>query len=137
MSSALLERAVASAVKIRENAYAPFSGFKVGAALITGDGEIFNGVNVENSSFGATVCAERNAIFSAVTAGRRDFSTIVIASDLDGKAVYPCGICCQVMADFNPDMRIVLVNSGTGAVEQDCTLKDIFPQNFEFKGDKE
>lgn len=134
MSSGLLERAVASALKIRENAYAPFSGFKVGAALITGDGEIFNGVNVENSSFGATVCAERNAIFSAVTAGKRDFSTVVIASNLDGKAVYPCGICCQVMADFNPDMRIVLVNSETGVIEQDCTLKEIFPQNFEFKG---
>lgn len=134
MSSGLLERAVASALKIRENAYAPFSGFKVGAALITGDGEIFNGVNVENSSFGATVCAERNAIFSAVTAGKRDFSTVVIASNLDGKAVYPCGICCQVMADFNPDMRIVLVNSETGVIERDCTLKEIFPQNFEFKG---
>lgn len=134
MSSGLLERAVASALKIRENAYAPFSGFKVGAALITGEGEIFNGVNVENSSFGATVCAERNAIFSAVTAGKRDFSTVVIASNLDGKAVYPCGICCQVMADFNPDMRIVLVNSETGVIEQDCTLKEIFPQNFEFKG---
>ncbi|MBO4441307.1 cytidine deaminase [bacterium] len=134
MNNGLLERAVASALKIRENAYAPFSGFKVGAALITGSGEIFNGVNVENSSFGATVCAERNAIFSAVTAGKKNFDTIVIASNLDGKAVYPCGICCQVMADFNPDMRIVLVNSETGVIEQDCTLKEIFPQNFEFKG---
>jgi len=134
MNNGLLERAVASALKIRENAYAPFSGFKVGAALITGSGEIFNGVNVENSSFGATVCAERNAIFSAVTAGKKNFDTIVIASNLDGKAVYPCGICCQVMADFNPDMRIVLVNSETGVIERDCTLKEIFPQNFEFKG---
>ena len=132
MNKTTLKKAVAAALEVRKNAYAPFSNFAVGAAIVTKDGSIFTGVNVENSSFGATNCAERTALFSAVTAGQRDFEAIVIASVLDGKAVFPCGICRQVLADFNPKMRVVLVNSDTKQIEQDLLLSDIFQGVFEF-----
>ena len=132
MKKEIFEKAVSSALEVRKNAYAPFSNFAVGAAIVTTDGTIFTGVNVENSSFGATNCAERTALFSAVTAGYRDFEAIFIASNLSGKAVFPCGICRQVLADFNPKMRVVLVNSDTKQIEQDLVLSDIFPGVFEF-----
>lgn len=132
MNKKTLEKAVKMALEVRKNAYAPFSNFAVGAAIITKDGSIFTGVNVENSSFGATNCAERTALFSAITAGQRDFEAIVIASNLNGKAVFPCGICRQVLADFNPEMRVILVNSDTKQIEQDLLLSDIFPGVFEF-----
>lgn len=136
MNKETLEKAVAAALEVRKNAYAPFSNFAVGAAIITKDGSIFTGVNVENSSFGATNCAERTALFSAITAGFRDFEAIVIASNLNGKAVFPCGICRQVLADFNPKMRVILVNSDTKIIEQDLILSDIFPGVFEFGKNK-
>jgi cytidine deaminase len=132
MSEQILLKAIERAVKIRENAHAPYSHFHVGAVVITDSGEIFEGVNVENSSFGATVCAERIALFNAVTMGKKNISTIVIASVLDGKAVFPCGICRQVLSDFNPDMEVVLVNSDSGEVEKKVLLKEIFPDNFKF-----
>lgn len=132
MKNEIFEKALSYALEVRKNAYAPFSNFAVGAAIVTTDGTIFTGVNVENSSFGATNCAERTALFSAVTAGYRDFEAIFIASNLSGKAVFPCGICRQVLADFNPKMRVILVNSETKKVEQDLLLSDIFPGVFEF-----
>jgi len=132
MKNEIFEKALSSALEVRKNAYAPYSNFAVGAAIVTTDGTIFTGVNVENSSFGATNCAERTALFSAITAGYRDFEAIVIASNLNGKAVFPCGICRQVLADFNPKMRVILVNSETKKVEQDLLLSDIFPGVFEF-----
>ncbi|MBR4531075.1 cytidine deaminase [bacterium] len=132
MKNEIFEKALSSALEVRKNAYAPYSNFAVGAAIVTTDGTIFTGVNVENSSFGATNCAERTALFSAVTAGYRDFEAIFIASNLSGKAVFPCGICRQVLADFNPEMRVILVNSETKKVEQDLLLSDIFPGVFEF-----
>ena len=132
MNKKTLEKAVKSALEVRKNAYAPFSKFAVGAAIVTADGSIFTGVNVENSSFGATNCAERTALFSAITAGHRDFKAIVIASNLNGKAVFPCGICRQVLADFNPKMRVILVNSDTKQIEQELILSDIFLGVFEF-----
>jgi cytidine deaminase len=132
MKNEIFEKALLAALEVRKNAYAPYSNFAVGAAIVTTDGTIFTGVNVENSSFGATNCAERTALFSAVTAGYRDFEAIFIASNLSGKAVFPCGICRQVLADFNPEMRVILVNSETKKVEQDLLLSDIFPGVFEF-----
>ena len=132
MKKEIFEKAISSALEVRKNAHAPYSNFAVGAAIVTNDGTIFTGVNVENSSFGATNCAERTALFSAVAAGYRDFEAIFIASSLNGKAVFPCGICRQVLADFNPKMRVILVNSETKKVEQDLLLSDIFPGVFEF-----
>lgn len=95
------------AEKAMENAYAPYSKFKVGAALLCADGTVFTGCNVENSSFGATICAERTAVCKAVSEGRRDFEAIAIVSSEGGKT-FPCGICRQVLGEFSPQMRIIL-----------------------------
>lgn len=132
MDKNTLKSAIDLAVKIRNNAYAPFSKFKVGAVVVAENGEIFEGVNVENSSFGATVCAERIALFNAVTQGRKDIEAVVIVSVLNGKAVFPCGMCRQVLADFNPEMRVILVNAETLEIEKDVKLSEIFPETFKF-----
>lgn len=130
MDRKTLDQAVKKAVEIRNNAHAPYSKFKVGAVIVTENGEMFAGVNVENSSYGATVCAERTALFSAVTHGRKDIEAVIIASELEGKAVFPCGMCRQVLADFNPEMRVILVNAVTGLIEQNMSLSEIFPEHF-------
>ncbi len=130
MDDLILKKAVKRAVEIRKNAHAPYSGFKVGSVIITESGQMYDGVNVENSSFGATVCAERTALFNAVTNGDKTIIAIVIASVLDGKAVFPCGICRQVLADFNPGMEIVLVNADNGEIEKRVLLSELFPDNF-------
>ncbi|MDP8211153.1 MAG: cytidine deaminase, partial [Candidatus Stygibacter australis] len=94
-----------AAEKAALKAYSPYSGFKVGAAIMTESGEIFTGCNVENSSYGLTVCAERIALFNAITAGYQKFSEIVIYTDTE-KAFYPCGACRQVLAEFNPQLEV-------------------------------
>jgi cytidine deaminase len=132
MDNSILQSAIKQAAEIRNNAHAPFSKFKVGAVVIAENGEIFQGVNVENSSFGATVCAERIALFNAVTHGRKDIEAVVIVSVLNGKAVFPCGMCRQVLADFNPEMRVILVNAETLKIERDVLLSEIFPETFNF-----
>jgi cytidine deaminase len=100
---------VAQAIEVAGRAYAPYSKFHVGAVLVGKDGWTFAGCNVENISFGLTICAERNAVFAAVAAGCRMFSKIVIVADTEEPAS-PCGACRQVLAEFNPDMEIVLAN---------------------------
>ncbi len=115
------------AIKAYQNAYAPYSGIQVGAALLAKDGKIYTGVNVENASFGATNCAERTAIFKAVSEGEKDFTTIAIASSLD-HIITPCGICRQVMAEFlDKDARIILGDKNTLKV---YSLGDILPLMF-------
>ena len=88
-----------------KNAYAPFSGFRVGAALLTAGGEVFTGVNVENSSYGGTICAERTAAVKAVSEGFLDFTSIAIASS--GGEALPCGICRQFLFEFGGDLRVI------------------------------
>ncbi|HOW51232.1 MAG TPA: cytidine deaminase [bacterium] len=132
MNKELIQKAVATALKARKNAYAPYSGFMVGATVITKKGRIFSGVNVENSSFGATVCAERVALFSAITAGQDDIAAVVVAASLDGHAVSPCGICRQTLADFNPAMRVILVNAESGKIEKETTIAALLPDRFTF-----
>ncbi len=132
MRKELIQKAVAAALKARKNAYAPYSGFMVGAAVITKNGRVFPGVNVENSSFGATVCAERTALFSAITAGQGDIAAVVVAAALDGHAVSPCGICRQTLADFNPDMKVILVNAESGKIEKETTVAALLPDRFTF-----
>jgi len=100
-----MQKLVAAATAARTNAYSPYSGFSVGAALQTVDGQNFTGCNIENISFGLTMCAERVAIGAALASGPKCFSAIAIVSD-SLKPVMPCGACRQVLAEFNPSMMI-------------------------------
>ena len=124
----LIERAHQAA----QHAYAPYSGFAVGAALLSSDGEVFTGCNIENGSYGATCCAERTAFFKAVSEGVRSFAAIAIVGGRDGdfsKPCPPCGICRQVMAEFcTPDFKIILANGSDKS--RIHTLSELLPQAF-------
>ena len=114
------------AVEASQNAYAPFSNFHVGAALLTEDGKVFTGVNIENSSYGATICAERTAMVKAISEGARDFQSIAIAGN--GGTSWPCGICRQFMYEFCPEIRVI---SGENEDELKVyTLKELLPEGF-------
>lgn len=97
------------AIKAKENAYVPYSNFRVGAALLTKNGKVYTGCNIENASFGATNCAERTAIFKAVSEGEREFEAIAINADTD-EMTFPCGICRQVIIEFSRDMKLYISN---------------------------
>lgn len=122
------------AMKALENSYSPYSNFPVGAALLTKDGDVYLGTNIENASYGLTICAERVAIFKAVSEGKREFSKIVIVGK-DGNGVPPCGACRQVMFEFSPEMEVLLYNK-----KEDTFLvykvRDILPLGFNLEVDK-
>lgn len=120
-----LSELIKAAKYASRNAYAPYSKFKVGAAVLTKDGSVFTGVNVENASFSATICAERVAVASAVSAGKLEFSTLVIYTK-DGK-IYPCGVCRQFLAEFG-DFDIVLADDSGRNTE--CKLSELLPNAF-------
>ncbi|MBT9129762.1 MAG: Cytidine deaminase [candidate division WS2 bacterium] len=120
---------VEEARKTKLNAYAPYSRYQVGAALLTRNGEIYTGVNVENSSFGLTVCAERIAIFNALSQGNQDLEAIAISAQ--GEEIpYPCGACRQVMNEFNPDLMVIL---DSGDHINIYSLQELFPMAFKLK----
>lgn len=119
---------IEKAKKARLKAYAPYSGFKVGAALLTKRGKVYTGANVENSTFGLTVCAERIAVFKAVNRGDKNFVKIAIVADKN-PPVTPCGACRQVLAEFVKDLKIVCANL-QGKVER-YSLKELLPEAFE------
>ena len=124
------ERLLRSARKAMKNAYAPFSGFKVGAAILTAKGDVFLGCNVENSSYGMTNCAERTAIFSAVAAkGPRLEIVAVAVANAQGVPCSPCGACRQILWEFCGDAELTLVNP-RGKTET-FRMKDIFPRPFD------
>ena len=121
------EELVDIAKKARENAYAPYSKFKVGAALLTKSGKVFTGCNVENSSFGASMCAERVAVFKAVSEGEREFKAIAVVTDTDDPAM-PCGMCRQVLSEFSINIKIYAANLN-GKVKT-ATLRELLPYAF-------
>lgn len=111
---------------VKENAYAPYSGFRVGAALLTRSGKVYTGVNVENASYGATLCAERGAVAKAVSEGEQEFRALAVASSA-GEAM-PCGICRQVLMEFEPELRVI-----TGKDEEHLesySLQELLPGAF-------
>ena len=116
------------AVKTSENAYVPDSHFPIGAVLVTDDGKLYTGVNVENASFGLTNCGERTAIFKAVSEGERSFKELIIYGQTE-KPVSPCGACRQVMAEFfEPDLPVTLVAKDKSTVVM--TVKELLPYSF-------
>lgn len=116
-----------AALDAQKRAYAPYSNFPVGAALRTASGKVFQGANVENVSFGLTICAERVAAAAAIAAGEREFVTIAIVSR--GGAT-PCGACRQFLAEFNPTLRVVMVDSDEQGHGYQSTLDDLLPNRF-------
>lgn len=116
---------IQAAISARERAHAPYSGFAVGAALRCADGTVFSGCNVENLSFGLTICAERVAVGAAIAAGKRDFQCIAIAADTD-EVISPCGACRQVLAEFNPALAIVSAN--LGGKSEEFSLGQLLPR---------
>lgn len=110
-----------------KKAYAPYSGFNVGAALLCKSGNVYTGCNVENSSYGASNCAERTAVFKAVSEGEREFVKIAIVSEKGG-LTFPCGICRQVLSEFMPNGSIVLYSDEQGIKE--FTLNELLPYAF-------
>jgi cytidine deaminase len=119
---------IAAALAARENAFAPYSKFRVGAAIEDSGGRIHTGCNVENSTYGLTVCAERVAVFKAISEGVRKFRRVAIAADTDSLTP-PCGACRQILWEFCGDVEIVLVNP-RGKTETH-RLKDLFPKPFD------
>ncbi len=123
---------IKSALAARENSHSPYSEFRVGAALLCADGKVYTGCNIENASYPATVCAERTAIFKAVSEGCRDFSAIAIVGGNSDKMTmaYPCGVCRQVMSEFcKKDFRIIVAESEEKYEEY--TLGELLPKSFE------
>lgn len=119
---------IEAAKEARELAYAPYSGFHVGAALLSEDGKVFTGCNVENVSFSATNCAERTAFFKAVSEGVTDFKAIAVISDKED-FISPCGVCRQVMAEFcKPDFQVLMCRAD-GEFKQ-MSLAELMPEMF-------
>lgn len=117
---------IKAASKVRKLAYAPYSNYPVGAALLGKSGKLYNGVNVENAAYPDGICAERTAIFKAVSEGERQFKAIAIVSENGGS---PCGSCRQVMAEFGLDIEVILADKD-GNVTKETTLREILPGAF-------
>lgn len=114
--------------EVKDNAHAPYSGFRVGVALLARDGRVFTGVNVENASIGLSVCAERNAIGRAIADGVTDFEKLAIVTDATDEPTMPCGVCRQVIWEFAKDLPVI-VESVPG-VRVNTNIKELFPLPF-------
>jgi cytidine deaminase len=134
LSGQQIEQLLTAAQQASERAYAPFSKFYVGAAILTQRGEIFTGCNVENSSYGLTNCAERTAIFTAVAAGALSAKTDLVAVAVvnrQGAVCSPCGACRQVIFEFGPE-TVVIYRAQSGEIAQ-TKAKDLLPQGFRLR----
>ena len=119
---------IAQARQVRENAAAGYSNFKVGAALLSSDGRVYTGCNVENATYGLTVCAERVAIFKAISEGARHFTRIAVVADTD-RLTPPCGACRQIIWEFCGDAEVILANLGDQ--RETFQMRDLFPRAFD------
>lgn len=121
------EKLIEMAIEAREKAYVPYSGFKVGAAVLTKEGKVFTGCNIESASYSPTICAERTAIAKAVSEGYRDIDTIAIVGSLE-KLSYPCGVCRQMIREFGEDIRIIVAKNAEEYKEY--TIRELLPESF-------
>ena len=128
MNEAAKRALLAAATEAKKKAYAPYSHFSVGAALLCRDGSVYTGVNIENASYSATVCAERTALFSAVADGKRAFSAIAIVGGEENAPCFPCGVCRQALCEFCGDDFTVLLTCGGEIVEK--SLGELLPNAF-------
>jgi cytidine deaminase len=117
---------IAAAQNVRQHAYAPYSNYAVGAALLTADSQIFTGANVENSAFSLTICAERNAVSTAVSQGQHDFEALALVTKDGGT---PCGACRQVLSEFGPEIQVIIADE-QGAVQEQLTIGELLPNGF-------
>lgn len=127
MDSRKIRLLLAEARAARQNAFARYSKFRVGAALLTGSGKVYRGCNVENASYGLTVCAERVAFFNAIAAGERRFAAIAVVSE---GAVTPCGACRQVMAEFAPTLNFLVADTQRRRTTRTFSLDELLPSRF-------
>ena len=116
------------AIEAREHAYTPYSNFAVGAALLTKDGKIYQGCNIENSAFGPTNCAERTAMFQAIANGAREFVRMVVCADTP-EPIAPCGACRQVMVELAPKMELLLINKA--GKQMLTSVEHLMPYSFD------
>lgn len=126
MDAELKHKLIDLALQARHWAYAPYSHYAVGAALVTTSGKIYDGANVENASYPNSCCAERVAIFKAISEGEREFDTLVVANENGGS---PCGMCRQVMAEFGLDTRVIIID-GAGKIRDETTVATLLPEAF-------
>lgn len=122
------QRLMLSATSARMRAYAPYSGFLVGAAILTKHGQIIEGCNVENASYGLSICAERGAVAAAIVGGLIEWQAIAVAS---AGAVTPCGACRQVLAEFGGDLDVLLVDTNSGLLKRQFKIAELLPDAFE------
>ncbi len=120
---------ILEAKKAMKLAYAPYSNFKVGAALLSSSGKVFTGANLENSSSGLTVCAERVALYKALSSGGKEFTKIAVIASAE-KPITPCGLCRQALFEFSPDLKVICSNL-KGKVRK-FTLKQLLPHPFSY-----
>lgn len=131
----LKQKLIRMALHVRQNAYAPYSAYLVGAALLCEDGSIYTGCNIENASYGATNCAERTAVFKAVSEGGRRFTAIAVAGGKKNETgemdyAYPCGICRQVLREFSEPKEMTVIICKSEQDYREMTLEELLPLSF-------
>jgi cytidine deaminase len=127
LTTRVKEELIRKANEAREQAYAPYSRYQVGAAVLTADGQVFTGCNIENAAFPSSLCAERVAIFKAVSEGHRQLRAIAVVTSNGGS---PCGGCRQVMREFGGKQLTVLIADGSGTLLEEFTLDELLPRSF-------
>jgi len=127
LTTRVKEELIRKANEAREQAYAPYSRYQVGAAVLTADGQVFTGCNIENAAYPSSLCAERVAIFKAVSEGHRQLRAIAVVTSNGGS---PCGGCRQVMREFGGKQLIVLIADGSGTLLEELTLEELLPRSF-------